>query len=108
MKTQSEQTKNKTLTNTEIIAVIKQAAESSYGVMGISQRTNKKGKQEDDITISKDNEGKFIVNVHVIVAPNIKITEIVRSCQKTIKNRFEAISPKSVKAVDIIVEDILG
>jgi len=100
-------TPSKTLNEKQIIEVITKAAESSYGVMGINKRLNKKGKEENDIIISNELDGKISITIHVLVAPNIKITEIVRSCQKTIKNRFEALSPKTVKAVNIVVEDIL-
>lgn len=90
-----------------IVEVVATSAMSSYGIVAFAKKTNKKGIQEDDITVKKNRNGSMTIALHILVASDVKITEVVRSCQKTVKNKLDKLFPKVDKTIDVIVEDIL-
>lgn len=90
----------------EIVAAVKNAISESYGVKGISKIQNTKGQKEEGIKIQFKSETTFIVDLHLIVAGDVKITETLRSCQKTVRFYMDHLFPKSCIQVNLFAEEI--
>lgn len=88
----------------EIIKNVKEAALTSYGVSGILSVTHKKGQEEDAIYVHEEKDGTFSLDIHVIVAHGVKITETIRSLQKTIRFYMNHLYPKACNKINIYAE----
>ena len=88
----------------EIIKNVKEAALTSYGVSSILTVAHKKGKEEDAIYVHMDSENTFSIDVHVIVANGVKVTETIRSLQKTIRFYMNHLYPKACNKINIYAE----
>ncbi len=88
----------------EIIKNVKEAALTAYGVSAILTVTHKKGKEEDAIYVHMDKDNTFSVDVHVIVANGVKVTETIRSLQKTIRFYMNRLYPKACNKINIYAE----
>ena len=95
---------NKIYSREEIISNVKQAALSCYGVSGILSNTHKKGKEEDAIYLHEDKDNTFSLDIHVIVANGVKVTETIRSLQKTIRYYMNHLYPKACNKINIYAE----
>ena len=89
----------------EIKALVAEAVKDSYGVSEIATLEVKKGKEEN-ITVKMHSKGQFSVEVHVIMATGVKITESLFECQKIIKYRLDKKFPKLCRSVDIYADSI--
>ena len=89
----------------EIIQKIKEAALTCYGVISILSIAGKKGQEEEDaIYVLEEKEGGFSLDIHVIVAHGVKVTEIMRSLQKTIRFYMNHLYPKQCHKINIYAE----
>ena len=88
----------------EIIKNVKEAALTAYGVSSILTITHKKGKEEEAIYVHMDKDNKFSIDVHVIVANGVKVTETIRSLQKTIRFYMNHLYPKACNKINIYAE----
>ena len=101
----ASQEKNKIEYNrNEIIKNVKEAALTSYGVSGILSVAHKKGKEEDAIYVHMEKENTFSLDVHVITANGVKVTEVIRSLQKTIRFYMNHLYPKACNKINIYAE----
>lgn len=106
MKNEKKKTPNTKITRKDILAVVNDAAPYCYGVTGIVKLENKKGKKEDNIVIDLHHDGTFSVEVYFIIASDIKITETLRSAQKTLRFFFDHKFPKKCLTIDVYAEAI--
>ena len=88
----------------EIAAKVKEAALTCYGVSSILTISHKKGKEEDAIYVHMDSDETFSLDVHVIVAYGVKVTEIIRSLRKTIRFYMDRLYPKACNKINIYAE----
>ena len=90
----------------EIISKVKEAALTCYGVSSILTLPHKKGKEEDAIYVHMDGDNKFSLDIHVIAAYGVKVTEIIRSLRKTIRFYMDHLYPKACNKINIYAEGI--
>jgi uncharacterized alkaline shock family protein YloU len=106
-----------TKTNLNFKDIIKTAAEvalNTYGVFaiakkeidnGLSQNT-KKGIAEEGVLVRRNSDNTFALDVYLVLAQGIKITETLRECQKTIKFKLDKLYPKMCREVNVYALDI--
>ena len=104
LKSMSESNQNKEYNREEIIQKVKEAALTCYGVSSILTITHKKGKEEDAIYVHMDSNNTFSLDIHVIVAFGVKVTEIIRSLRKTIRFYMDRLYPKACNKINIYAE----
>ena len=92
------------LNRDEIIKQVKEAALTAYGVSSILTISHKKGKEEDAIYVHMDKDNTFSLDIHVIVAYGVKVTETIRSLQKTIRFYMNHLYPKACNKINIYAE----
>ena len=97
---------NKKLNRDEIVKIVKEASLTCYGVKEIVTIPHKKGQMEDAIYVHMDKDGTFSLDIHVIVAKSVKITETIRSLQKTIRFYMNRLFPKACQQINIYAEGI--
>ena len=90
----------------EISQNVKEAALTCYGVTDILKINHKKGKEEDAIYVHMDKDNRFSLDIHVVVADGVKITETIRSLQKTIRFYMNHLYPKACSRINIYAESI--
>ena len=99
---------------TKVTNIAADAALNSYGVVAIANRKvdkdqpqkTMKGKAEEGIFVKSKSEGTFALDVYLLFAPGIKITEALRECQKTIKFKLDKQFPKLCREVNVYAVDI--
>ena len=101
----SEVNKNKEYNREEITQKVKEAALTCYGVSSVLS-IHKKGKEEDAIYVHMDSEEAFSLDIHVMVANGVKVTEIIRSLRKTIRFYMDRLYPKACHKINIYAEGI--
>ena len=101
---------SKTITNTlnreEIVKTVKEAALSCYGVNEVVTISEKKGKEEVAIYVQEEKDNTFSIDIHVIVAYGVKVTETIRSLQKTIRFYMNRLYPKACSKINIYADGI--
>lgn len=102
---------NKINTNTKpteekIKKIVNLAISECYGVIGLSSIINKKGQDEEGIIVHFESNSTFTLDLYITVAKHVKLTESLRSCQKTVKFYMSKAFPKLCKKVNIYAEDI--
>ena len=100
----SESNKNIEFNREIIIQQVKEAALTCYGVSSILTITHKKGQEEDAIYVHMDKDDTFSLDIHVIVASGVKVTEIIRSLRKTIRFYMDRLYPKACHKINIYAE----
>ena len=100
-----KETSSNRLNKNEIISSVKEASLTCYGVNSIFT-DSKKGFEEDAIYVSFSKDGTFELEVHVIVMSGVKVTETIRSLQKTIRYFMNRLYPKHCKKINIFAEGI--
>ena len=103
-----------TLDIEKIKKLVMEIATNSYGVVAIidpktdfsqSQKT-KKGKAEEGIIVKRKSDGTFALDVYLVLAQGIKITEALRECHKAIKYRLDKVFPKLCREVNVFALNI--
>lgn len=89
----------------EIIALAIDAVKGSYGVQEIALNMEKKGKEER-ISVKMHSDKTFDVDVHVIMAKDVKITEALFECQKVIKYRLDRKYAKLCRSVNVYADGV--
>ena len=98
--------KNIPLTDKNVLDTIHEGLMYCYGVKGLVTYENKKGKKEEDLYIHIHHDMTYSVKVHVILVPGVKITETLRSCQKTLKFFLEHKFPKALRYLDVYGDEL--
>ena len=101
--------KRKDINLEEIASLVKEVARNSYGVVAIASdkdkiakaNKGKKGKEEEDIDVHKHSDGTFSVSINLVLAFDIKITEALRECQKSIRFTLDKKYPKLCREVNV-------
>ena len=95
---------NTVIDREEIIKAVKEASLTCYGVSGIMEMVHKKGTEEDAIYVHAEKDGTFSLDIHVIVAPGVKVTETIRSLRKTIRFYMDRLYPKACTKINIYAD----
>ena len=90
----------------DIVKTVKEAALSCYGVNEVLAISEKKGKEEDAIYVHFEKDNTFSLDIHVIVAYGVKVTETIRSLQKTIRFYMNRLYPKACSKINIYADGI--
>lgn len=98
----------------DIIELVRQTARNSYGVVAIAKKDEinliskitKKGKMEEGIFVNKRSDDTFTVDIYVVLSQEIKITESLRECQKSIRYVLNKKYPKMCREVNVYVLEI--
>ena len=101
----SKQTTTNTYNRNEIVKTVKEAALTCYGVNEVVSINEKKGK-EDAIYVHIEKDNSFSLDIHVIVAFGVKVTETIRSLQKTIRFYMNRLYPKACTKINIYADGI--
>ena len=111
MEKQSKKSNRLDKQSKEIIDIVRQTAMNSYGVIAIAtkdeinliSKITKKGKMEEGIFVTKRSDDTFAVSIYLVLAQEIKITEALRECQKSIKFILDKKYPKLCREVNVYV-----
>lgn len=111
MEKQSKKSNRLDKQSKEIIDIVRQTAMNSYGVIAIAHKDEinliskltKKGKMEEGIFVTKRSDDTFAVSIYSVLAQEIKITEALRECQKSIKFILDKKYPKLCREVNVYV-----
>ena len=114
MEKQSKKSNRLDKQSKEIIDIVRQTAMNSYGVIAIAtkdeinliSKLTKKGKMEEGIFVTKRSDDTFAVSIYLVLAQEIKITEALRECQKSIKFVLEKKYPKMCREVNVYVIEL--
>lgn len=90
----------------DLASLIREVVPACYGVIGIANIAKKKGKKEEGLEISLRSNNQISVTVYLVVDGNVKITETIRSCQKTIIYRLSRVCPGYQLSVSVYAEEI--
>ncbi len=114
MEKQSKQSTRLNIDTKEIIALVSQTTRNSYGVVAIARKDEinliskltKKGKMEEAIFVTTRSDNSFAVSIYLVLAQEIKITEALRECQKSIKYVLNKKYPKLCREVNVYVSEL--
>lgn len=93
----------------QIISLASKTAKDCYGVVAIANKEEinlitkiiKKGKKEEGVFCFKNADGTFSVSIYLLLAQDIKITEALRECQKSIRYAVNKKYPGALKKVNV-------
>ena len=111
MEKQSQKSNRLDKTSQEIINIVRETAMNSYGVVKIANKDElsfiskitKKGKMEEGIFVDKHRDNTFSVSIYLVLSQDIKITEALRECQKSIRFVLNKKFPKLCREVNVYV-----
>ena len=114
MKEKSKKDPIKKIAEEDIIALVGKTARNCYGVIDIANKdeTNliskitKKGKMEEGLFVTKHSDGTFAVSIYLVLAQDIKITETLRECQKSIFYVLSKKYPKMCREVNVYASEL--
>ena len=106
---------NKIIDDKEIATLIGDVASQTYGVVGLTKvRTIKnqliilkRDNYVDGVLVSKDSKGRYEIDVHLIVAFGVKITEVVNEVSKRISYETKKKYGDIFCKINVYVEDLL-
>ena len=104
--------KRKDINLEEIASLVSEVARNSYGVVAIASdkgsdtKKTKKGNKEEGIRVRKHSDGSFSVDINLVLAFDIKITEALRECQKSIIFTLDKKYPKLCREVNVYVLEL--
>ena len=102
----NESTEHK-LNQNDIVSYVKEATLTCYGVSSVlSVESSKKGMEEDAIYVVPDKDGTFSLDIHVSVMEGVKVTETIRSLQKTVRFYMNRLYPKKCTKINIYADEI--
>ena len=98
----------------DIIALVSKTARDCYGVVAIASKDEvdliskitKKGKMEEGVFVTKRSDNTFAVSIYLVLAQEIKITEALRECQKSIRFVLDKKYPKMCREVNVYVTEL--
>lgn len=102
------------ITNPAVAAVVADAAMECYGVVGITNKDSIRSKisvllKRNNLTrgiIIKNNKTSIDISLYVVIAFNIKVTEVLRMIQKKVKFVVEKTLEVKVNKVNVYVQDL--
>ena len=105
---------NKKVNIEQIIQIVKKTALDSYGVVALTDEKaiesqspkTKKGKAEEGIFAKRKSDNTFALDVYLVLAQGIKITESLRECRKSIRYRLDKVFPKLCREVNVYALEI--
>ena len=98
----------------QIIEITKKTALDSYGVVALTDEKavesqspkTKKGQAEESVIVKRKSDGTFALDVYLVLAQGIKITESLNECRKAIKFQLDKVFPKMCREINIYALDI--
>lgn len=101
----------------EIALLVSKTSKNCYGVVAIANKDDinlvekistiiKKGKKEEGVFVTKYSDNTFSVSVYLVLAQDIKITEALRECQKSIRFTLNKKYPGQCKAVNVYANEL--
>ena len=107
-------TKTEQINYDNVLKIAADAALACYGVTAIANKrfekdepqNTMKGKAEDGIFVKKRPNDAFALDVYILLAQGIKVTEALRECQKSIKYNLDKKFPNKCEEVNVFVLDI--
>ena len=98
----------------QIIEITKKTALNSYGVVALTDEKavesqspkTKKGQAEESVIVKRKSDGTFALDVYLVLAQGIKITESLNECRKAIKFQLDKVFPKMCREINIYALDI--
>ncbi|MCR5185320.1 MAG: hypothetical protein K6C32_04505 [Bacilli bacterium] len=106
MKKDNSNIVNINLDRQQIVNYVNEASLTCYGVKEVLSIPHKKGKKELAIYVHFEHENTFSLDIHVIIAKDVKVTETIRSLQKTIRYYMNRLYPRMCKKINIYAEGI--
>lgn len=109
MKNEVKKSNSGKVKSEEIIQLVSKIAKDCYGVVAIANKEEinlisniiKKGSKEKGVYVIKYVDGTFSVNIYLVLDKDIKITETLRECQKSIRYALNKKYPGLVKKVNV-------
>lgn len=89
-----------------IASYIQEAVSHCYGVKAFADIHLMKGKKDKGIKIDFNADKTFTVDVYLVVAYGLKITETIRSCQKLIKFTLNHYYPQACQRINVYAYDM--
>ena len=111
MEQKKKKSESQNINTKEIIKLVEEIACKSYGVVAIANKDEvdliskitKKGKMEEGVFVTKRSDNTFAVSIYLVLAQEIKITEALRECQKSIWFVLNKKYPKMCREVNVYV-----
>lgn len=97
-----------TISSSAIEAVALDAALDCYGVVSLTNQNNKHAKNvnlKERVKAKKTSQG-WVVDVYIIIAYGLKLTEIIGEVQKQIKYSLEKTFDITFAAVNVFIEGV--
>lgn len=97
-----------------IAAVAGESATSCYGVVGIAPRSSlhsviaeilKKESFAKGVIVSKE-KNSYSINLYLVIARDVKITEVLSEVQKKVKYDLEKTFSLKIKSLNVFASDI--
>ena len=111
MEQKSKKSESNNINVKEIIKLVEQTVCKCYGVVAIAKKDEvdliskitKKGKMEGGVFVTKKSDDTFAVSIYLVLAQEIKITETLRECQKSVWFVLNKKYPKMCREVNVYV-----
>ena len=105
---------NKKVNIEQIIQIVKKTALDSYGVVALTDEKaiesqspkTKKGQAEESVIVKRKSDGTFALDVYLVLAQGIKITEALRECRKAIRYQLDKAFTKLCREINVYALDI--
>lgn len=108
-------TKSNPLTNNELVNLIYETATTSYGIVGICDKDIGKkkislldaAKAKKGIFINGVIDKSFSLSIYVVLSSDVKISEAIRECQKSIRYVVNKKTANKCHRVDVYAMAII-
>ena len=85
-----------------IYSTVENTVLSVYGVNSIEYEENdKKGNADRGIVMRRVSDNKLVIDVYLVVNPDIKITEVLRECQNQLRYVLDKNFKQLFKSVNV-------
>ena len=109
MKNEEKKPNSLKVKSQDIINLVSKVAKDCYGVVAIADKEAiniisniiKKGSKEKGVYVTKYVDGTFSVSIYLVLAKDIKLTEALRECQKSIRYAVNKKYPGLLKKINV-------
>lgn len=102
----TEKAKTNKIDENDIKNIVREILVPCYGVKEIANTSKTKGKKEEGLKVRFHSDRTFSVDLYVVVAYGLKITETIRSCQKLVKFTINHYYPNMCRAINVYAFDM--
>ena len=101
-----------TITKTVFAQIVGNVINNCFGVVGMASKSAtdgivsllKKDHYEKGVRVVADNDGKLVIDVHIIVSYGVNLPAISRSIAKEVKYIVEKMTGFTVKKVNVCID----